>query len=659
MSPLRLAGATPRRLALLAVAVLLPAGFLLARPAAERHVAYYTGAPPRSLGCASCHVTGTGGGLRDRLFPPRYRTPQELAVSPDGRRLYVTARDGDALLVVDLAAGRVAREVAVGRQPNGLALAADGATAYVANEGSGTVSRVNLESLAVEAEVPAGVRPTGVALVPDGRLFVTNWASHDVSLFDLSGKESRRLTAGSHPNRMALSGDGACLLVTNETSFPVTSGEPPRAEVTVIDAAQGRVARRVAVADSHLLEGAAFVPGTHWAVVSLIRPKNLLPILQVAHGWTLDNALAWIDLRSGRVVPFLLDDVDGGYADPYGVVVTPDGRRAFVSHSGADVVTALDVPALIEGLESSSPAETASLAHDPESTARFVAARIPTGANPRGLALSPDGRRLYVAERLADRIRVIDTEALETLDVLSLNGTTHETAVRRGERLFNSAAATFQRQFSCRSCHPNQHVDRLQWDFQPDGLGRNLVDNRTLVGLAGTAPFKWNGKNTSLFMQCGMRFARILTRQEPYAPDDLGALVAYIQSLKPWPNPHRGGDGALSPAQERGKRIFERDRTKKGEPIPERSRCITCHPPPLFTDRGSADVGSRSESDDAGELDTPQLINLYDSAPYLHDGRARSLEEIWTRFNPYDTHGVTGDMSKADLNDLIEYLRTL
>jgi Cytochrome c peroxidase len=55
----------------------------------------------------------------------------------------------------------------------------------------------------------------------------------------------------------------------------------------------------------------------------------------------------------------------------------------------------------------------------------------------------------------------------------------------------------------------------------------------------------------------------------------------------------------------------------------------------------------------------PQLSNVVYSAPYLHDGSARSLEEIWTVFNPKDTHGVTNDLTKDELNDLIEYLRTL
>ena len=63
-------------------------------------------------------------------------------------------------------------------------------------------------------------------------------------------------------------------------------------------------------------------------------------------------------------------------------------------------------------------------------------------------------------------------------------------------------------------------------------------------------------------------------------------------------------------------------------------------------------------ADNTGLVDTPQLINVSLTAPYLHDGSARTLEEIWTVFNPEDKHGRTNDLTKDELNDLIEYLRT-
>jgi cytochrome c peroxidase len=63
-------------------------------------------------------------------------------------------------------------------------------------------------------------------------------------------------------------------------------------------------------------------------------------------------------------------------------------------------------------------------------------------------------------------------------------------------------------------------------------------------------------------------------------------------------------------------------------------------------------------TDNSGFLDTPQLSNIALTAPYLHDGTARSLEEIWTVFNPDDKHGRTNNLTKDELNDLVEYLRT-
>ena len=115
----------------------------------------------------------------------------------------------------------------------------------------------------------------------------------------------------------------------------------------------------------------------------------------------------------------------------------------------------------------------------------------------------------------------------------------------------------------------------------------------------------------------------------------------------------------MVPAQARGKMFFERTRSNDGKEIPRENRCITCHPPPLYTDRSTQDVGTRHSLDTFGALDVPHLNNIYDSAPYLHNGMAATLEEIWTVFNPYDRHGVTNDMTKDQLNDLIEYLKTL
>ena len=112
-------------------------------------------------------------------------------------------------------------------------------------------------------------------------------------------------------------------------------------------------------------------------------------------------------------------------------------------------------------------------------------------------------------------------------------------------------------------------------------------------------------------------------------------------------------------AQRRGKAIFERTHDNVGNELTPLQKCSSCHSGPYFTNREKMSVGTGSELDTHSIFDVPHLNNIYESPPYLHDGRAETLEEIWTVFNPDDEHGVTNDMTKDQLNDLIEYLKTL
>jgi cytochrome c peroxidase len=70
-------------------------------------------------------------------------------------------------------------------------------------------------------------------------------------------------------------------------------------------------------------------------------------------------------------------------------------------------------------------------------------------------------------------------------------------------------------------------------------------------------------------------------------------------------------------------------------------------------------VKTLAVSDDSILFDTPHLNNIYASPPYLHDGRASTLEEIWTKYGKEDKHGVVNDMTKNQLNDLVDYLKSL
>jgi len=407
------------------------------------------------------------------------------------------------------------------------------------------------------------------------------------------------------------------------------------------------------------LMGVDWHPSGDYALVTLNRTKNLVPMTRLLQGWTITNGLA-ILWRDGSVDQVLLDEPDMSFPDPTDVAITPDGRYALVTSSGSDRVAVVDLGKLTALVRRSSDYERRHvLPNHLGVPTEYVAAHIATRESPRGVLVMPNGKTAFVANALDDSLTVIDLERLEAAGRIDLGGPETITQTRLGERLFHSADIAFHRQFSCHTCHPDGHVDGLTYDIEPDGIGVSPVDNRTLRGILDTAPFKWEGTNPSLRRQCGPRLAVFFTRVEPFTPDELTALERYISTIPRPPNRHRPLGADLTPAQRNGKRLFERAITNDGRPIEIDDRCITCHFPPYYSDRSVRDVGTRMTLDRETHFDVPHLNNIYDSAPYLHNGIARTLEEIWTVHNPYDAHGVTNDMTKDQLNDLIEYLKTL
>jgi YVTN family beta-propeller protein len=331
-----------------------------------------------------------------------------------------------------------------------------------------------------------------------------------------------------------------------------------------------------------------------------------------------------------------------------------------VTSSGSNRLAVVDVEKLLGMVQGASAHERRHiLPNHLGKPAEFIRAHIPVAYSPRGVLIDPDGRHAFVANALEDTVSVIDLSNLKVAASVDLGGSKILTQARYGERLFHSADITFHRQFSCHSCHPDGHVDGLTYDIEPDGIGVAPVDNRTLRGILDTAPFKWEGTNPSLQRQCGPRLAVFFTRIDPFTPEELAALDNYICTIERPPNRYRPLGAELTDAQRRGKAMFERMHTNDGRVIPRQNRCVTCHCPPLYTDRQRHDIGSQGPYDHEVTFDTAHLFNIYDSAPYMHNGIAHSLEEIWTRYNPDDTHGVTNDMTKDQLNDLIEYLKTL
>ncbi len=602
----------------------------------------------------------------------RYLSPVALAISQDGQWLYVVCEDSNVVLAVDTRAGRVERRVEVGRRPKGIAISPDGKTLYVSDEASDAVTEIDAQSFAVRRTLKAGWGPVGLTTDRAGDvLYVANTLGNDVSVMDLrTGLETKRLEAGHYPEYVALSRDGSRVYVANLLARLAPPNVPPVSELTVIDCAKQVVAARVDVPGVIQMRHIAELPASAggYVLVPFMRPKNLNPLVQIPQGGYLTHGMAVIRPASSsadgagsyRVSEVLLDNIDHYYADGFGVAGTPEGRWALVTASGADVVSVVDA-AKLRGLLVRSSARRMELANRLDSANEIVAGRVATGRNPTDVITSADGRYAYIANRMDDTISVMDMTRRQMVSTIDLGGPKELTRRRRGERLFYNVSYCYQGQMACATCHPHEGLsDGLAWSLETPQLGRDVVENRTLYSIAGTEPFKWNGKNPDLETQDGPRTAMYIFRSQGFNSKEVEDLVGYIFSLHLGRNPHVASDGALTEAQARGRAMFFRDKSSSGAVIPPMQRCYTCHSPLThFTSRVQVNVGTATKYDTISAFDVPQLEGVVMKPPYLHNGEALELEDIWTLFNPEDKHGLTSDMNKAQLNDLIEYLKTL
>jgi YVTN family beta-propeller protein len=651
---------------LLFAGIVVVLGLIIYFPAhkqARVHVNYVTATEDHPLNCASCHLYTTKNKFISKFINEEYLSPFNLTISKDGNKLYIVAQEGNSLLVVDTKKQILVNKINVGVRPHSVILDKEEKLAYVSNQWSDNISVVDLATLKVVDTLKTDGGPAGLALSSDGHfLFAVNSFTSDLSVIDLQNKEERkRLTVGNNPTGTQLSPDGKTLYVTSRRAIPAPYGSTLLTELTVVNGVSQRIDEHKNMESAYMMEKVAFTPSGDLALVTLIRPKNLVPSIQVERGWMMTNGIGIIEQKqNGRTMQLLLDEPNAYFADPYDVVIAPDGKRAFVSSAGVDCISVIDIDSIRTMLSMATPEMLHNWSNNLGISSRYVIKRIHTGSNPKGLAISPDGKSLYVAEQLEDKIRVINTESLETTKLIDLGGPRRITVARLGRRLFSNAGHTFQNQYSCFTCHPDMHEDGLVYNMASKDMGRNVTNTMSLRDIGDTPPYKWTGKNQTIYKQDGMRFSTVLTRTEAFSYKDLDAIVAYImRGIPNPPNLKYNPTGDLTEAQQRGKIIFERTKDNLGKEIPAANRCITCHPPPYYTNLKMAYVGTLAATDDSMLFDTPHLNNIFASAPYLHDGRANTLEEIWTKYNLSDKHGISNDMSKNQLNDLVEYLKSL
>ena len=605
-----------------------------------------------------------------------YLGPTAVVASPDGTMLFVAETDAKRLAMLD-PSGKVIRSVEVPAAPTGIAVSADGATAYVTCAApKSTVCVVEVKSGKIVASIPVGHTAIGPALSPDGKtLYVCNRFDNDVSTIDLTaGKETGRIAAIREPHAAAITPDGKSVYVINHLPMGPADNYDISASVTVIDTASNTTSAIRLPNGSSSVRGICISPDGRHVYATHILGRYQMPTTQLERGWMNTSALSIIDAENRKLInTVLLDDVELGAANPWGVASTADGALICVTHAGTHELSIIDAKALQTQLAGMSSVQTiatetplppdkrnvydGTAAEDvPNDLAFLVGMRRRVSLDsaegeeepdmtrvngPRGLAII--GNRAFAACYFSDNLAEVDlvSKSQRVVRLIPLGPKPKLTEQRRGEMLFNDASICFQQWQSCASCHPDARVDTLNWDLMNDGSG-NPKNVKSMLLAHRTPPSMISAvrANAEAGVRAGLKFSLFAVRPEADAKD----IDEYLKALTPVPSPHLV-DGKLSPAAERGREIFSG----------KEAGCAKCHPGPLYTDLKMHNVGSRGQSDRRDTFDTPALVECWRTAPYMHDGHYTTVKELFTE----GLHGETGDLSPQQIDDLVEFVLSL
>lgn len=587
---------------------------------------------------------------------PLYLSPVALIADSAGTKLYIAEYTAHRIAVFDVASKSVEREIPLAKPPTGLTLSPDGTRLYVTCGGpNGEVAVIEAASGSQTMSIPAGHTPISPVLSADGaRLYFCNRFNNEVVAVDLaSGQKVFAVPMPREPYAAALTSDGHWLCVANHLPAGAADGDYTAATISIVDTAAGTEAARIALPNGCTgLRGICVSPDGKYAYATHLLSRYHLPTTQLERGWMNTNALSVVDIEKKELVnTVLLDSVDLGAANPWGVACSADGQWLCVAHAGTHELSAIDRPALHTKLDRVAAGERVSEVSQtkddvPNDLAFLVdlRRRIPLKGNgPRGLALI--GTQAYAAEYFTDSVGTVSIAPAPRVraESLPLGPARELTVPRKGELFFNDAALCFQHWQSCASCHPDGRVDALNWDLMNDGLGNPKNTKNMLLAHATPPAMTLGVRDTAeMAVRAGIKYIQFAVRPE----EDAIAIDEYMKSMKPEPSPYLA-NGQLSESAVRGQAVFER------------AACAECHNGPHYTDLKQYDVGTASGRDIGQLLDTPALIEGWRTAPYLHDGRSATMEEVLTKHNPGDMHGKTSALSAEELRDLVAFLMSL
>jgi cytochrome c peroxidase len=567
-----------------------------------------------------------------------HRSPIDLALLPGGRLALIANHTADSVSLVDLEDGKVLAEQPCGRRPAAVACSSDGRLAAVSNLWSGTLSLFAVKGPALEpaGTLAVGPLPRSLVFAPAGTLHVALAGADEVVTVDAAARKvTHRWPAPCEPWSLAISADGKLLAAASARS----------GDVRLWDAHSGKLLWERRIEDAFNLRGLAFSPGGKSVVCAhVVRRDFPVSRANIEQGWVIDSRLTRLPVQADAVPPLeqaALDTKGRAAGDPHGIAFDAAGRTLAVTAGGTHEVLLFDAASV--PWNGGDPGDFI----DPHLLKDDGKFRRPAlGGRPLALAFLPGGTRAAVANYLLDAVQVVDVRRGEVVRSIPLGSPAEPALARRGEALYYDARRSHNQWFSCHTCHTDGHTCGRNFDTLNDDSYGNPKLTPSLRGVTHTGPWTWHGWQKDLGAGVVKSYTETMFGPTP-RPEEVQAVLAFLGTLEQPPNPHRGPGGKLSAAAERGSQVF----SGKG-------RCDRCHAGNEYTSERNYDVKLEPDGSPYRRWNPPSLCGLWDRGPYLHDGRAATLDDLLR--GPHAPEKLGGEaLTPAERDDLIAFLRSL
>lgn len=543
--------------------------------------------------------------------------PNALAINEDGTVLYVACGElNGKVLIIDTSTGAIAKIIELGHTPTALAFGESEDVLYVANRYDNTISRIELTADGLGGQV-------------------TNTAKTTKEPMGIAYSSEKLFVAGHLP---------AMAATESVVSSAICVLDP--------DTLQTLKVMPLYNGSTDLKDMAVSPDGEHIYVTHTIG-RYWVATTQLDRGWIYTNAITEIDTQSGEInATMLLDDIDRGAGNPWGVDVSND--KLFVSIAGTGELIIIDreemrsrIDGIMAGEYVSADESVSEIADLPNSLTFLtdIKERIELDASgTKGIAYL-DGK-LYAANYYSGTISVVNTTNNKKFRDIALSIDVEETDERAGERLWNDATLSFGKWQSCASCHPDARTDGLNWDNMNDGIGvykqaRTMLDTfrRGRVMATGIR------QDADVAVKAGMKYIMF---NAGATAQQYSQINKYIQSLTPLASPMLNKNGTLTESAKRGKELFE-----------GKANCASCHSGEIYgQDVFVYDLYKTQPEKEQRGLLIPPLREVWRTSPYLHDGSAQTIQDVFAQKIKSGNTNLA-QLTQAELDDLECYVLSI